>query len=251
MPSNIVLQSHFDEIQNRGYTVLKDIFDSKTLSRMKNDYLKISQIADQMRQGSHERLRIFYENEVENRSVYWKKDQKLILQAGQGRYDLYKGFHQGVFLEDCIKDNPIIEAVVKSAMISDYSHYSGFIQSFPGSEAQYWHRDTHTLSNSSTDGQQLIQVDDFYFTVLIPLTTDFTTENGATEIMAGSHRLASQDFNQCETITAPVPLGGALVFNGKLNHRGGANRSTEERPALYMVYHKKWYNDQFRQGVDD
>ena len=76
-------------------------------------------------------------------------------------------------------------------------------------------------------------------------------ENGATEIMFGSHQLASHDFDQCDVKQVTVPLGGALVFNGKLNHRGSANQSEQERPALYMVFHKKWYNDQFRQGVDD
>ena len=238
-------------LREHGYTVVENLFDEVTLKRMQDDYKYLSEIANKAKNSSKEKLRIFYENEVENRSVYWKDEDKLVLQAGEGRYDLYKGFLYGCFGEDIIQKNPVLDQIMKDSMVDDYSHYSGFIQSFPGSDAQYWHRDTNTLSNTTSDGAQLVVVDDFYFTVLIPITTPFTKENGATEIMTGSHRLASQNFDQCELTQVPVPMGGALVFNGKLNHRGGANRSVDERPALYMVFHKKWYNDQFRQGVDD
>jgi ectoine hydroxylase-related dioxygenase (phytanoyl-CoA dioxygenase family) len=48
-----------------------------------------------------------------------------------------------------------------------------------------------------------------------------------------------------------VELGNALVFNGKINHRGTANGSNADRPVIYRVFHKQWYNDQFRVGIDD
>ena len=47
-----------------------------------------------------------------------------------------------------------------------------------------------------------------------------------------------------------VPLGSALLFNGKINHRGTSNASQRDRPAIYTVYHKLWYNDQYRKGVE-
>ena len=146
--------------------------------------------------------------------------------------------------------HPVLEELMKETLANEYTNYSGIIYSQKGSEDQYWHRDTHTLSSHNSDGKQLVQLDDFYFTVLIPLTVSFTEENGATEFFVGSHRLSCNEFDTCSKCQVEVPLGSALVFNGKMNHRGRANRSEEDRPALYLVYHKKWYNDQYRKGVD-
>jgi ectoine hydroxylase-related dioxygenase (phytanoyl-CoA dioxygenase family) len=134
-------------------------------------------------------------------------------------------------------------------MVDDFTNYAGIILSQAGSSDQYWHRDTHTLSNTRTDGKELILLDDFYFTVLIPITVPFTIENGATEFLIGSHRLSADQFANGATVQMEVPLGSALVFNGKISHRGKANFSDRDRPALYLVYHKKWYNDQFRKGI--
>ena len=46
-------------------------------------------------------------------------------------------------------------------------------------------------------------------------------------------------------------MGSALFFNGKTNHRGSANKSKEDRPVVYQVFHKMWYNDNYRKGVDE
>jgi ectoine hydroxylase-related dioxygenase (phytanoyl-CoA dioxygenase family) len=94
-----------------------------------------------------------------------------------------------------------------------------------------------------------VLLDDFYFTCLIPITVPLTLDNGATEFMVGSHRRGASKFDHLELARAEVPIGSALLFNGKANHRGGANNSSHERPVLYKVYHKRWYNDQFRKGV--
>ena len=57
------------------------------------------------------------------------------------------------------------------------------------------------------------------------------------------------EFNELELKQLEVPLGSVLIFDGKINHRGKGNNSNDERPCIYQVYHKKWYNDQFRIGV--
>ena len=128
-------------------------------------------------------------------------------------------------------------------------------------------------------------VDDFYFTCLIPVTGDVTPENGPTEFLEvsecfhqychryfiltrrsalgcsapyplrsssqGSHRHCSDEFEGLEEAEVCCPLGSAVLFNGKINHRGKGNRSEkDDRAVVYAVYHKEWYNDQFRKGVD-
>ena len=190
------------------------------------------------------RERIWYENDEEVRSAFWMtNDEKcLILQAGEGRYDLYKGFRN-----DAILKHPRIEALMKSLLIDDYKGYSGFLLSDPGSSDQYFHRDTNNLSNTGTDGRCLMNVDDFYFTTLLPLT-DITLENGPTEFFTKSHRSISP-FDHLTVDRVTVKAGAALVFNGKINHRGTGNRSSHVKATLYSVHHKLWYNE-FRKGID-
>jgi ectoine hydroxylase-related dioxygenase (phytanoyl-CoA dioxygenase family) len=108
---------------------------------------------------------------------------------------------------------------------------------------------------------------------------DFTAENGATEVIRGSHRwgddvphgmVSSDDFAQRtrygrgvagpenplmqsgspaqggDAGVAPVvmPAGSAIVFLGTLWHRGGANRSAASRLALSTQYCEPWARQQ-------
>jgi len=136
-------------------------------------------------------------------------------------------------------------------LVRDYGSYQGVILANPGSGKQYWHRDADPLSNTDTTGSKLVLIDDFYFSCLIPITVPLTFQNGATQFMTGSHRRDSSTFHLLERERCEVPLGSALLFNGKINHRGMNNDSPNDRPVIYKVYHKLWYNDQFRRGVDE
>jgi len=108
---------------------------------------------------------------------------------------------------------------------------------------------------------------------------DFTAENGATEVIAGSHLwgddipdgiVSAGDFAQrsrfghgvvgkentlMRSATAPsagdprlqpaiMPPGSAIVFLGTLWHRGGANRSQAPRLALSTQYCEPWARQQ-------
>ncbi|MDI1476517.1 phytanoyl-CoA dioxygenase family protein [Polyangium sp. y55x31] len=105
------------------------------------------------------------------------------------------------------------------------------IRLHPGETAQPWHTDdafylvprprSHTLA-----------------VTVIWAIEDFTAENGATEVIPGSHRWGTEhpDERPHEIATAVMPAGSALVFDGALWHRGGANRSAGTRLALSPQY---------------
>jgi len=244
-----IISKNLIELELKGFTVVENVFSPNEINQLKLDYEIVKNHAYDIMKKSPSKPRVWVENNVKTESVYWRTKNEMILQAGPGRYDLYKGFNLGIFNSETVSDNKVIKPLIDKLLVSDYLSYNGVILSEPGSEAQYWHRDTDNLTNIGSDGSKLVLLDDFYFTCLIPITVPLTLDNGATEFMVGSHRRGASKFDHLELARAEVPIGSALLFNGKANHRGGANNSSHERPVLYKVYHKRWYNDQFRKGV--
>merc|ERR1712166_609797 len=182
------LQQNFHELEHKGFTVVPNIFDSNVIQALKDDFEVIKAKAFDMINNIPPKPRVFEENGEVTRSEYWKKADALIMQAGEGRYDFYKGFAHGTFSGTEIVKNPVIEEIMDLAMNGEYTSYGGVVHSSAGSGDQYWHRDTNNLSNKGTEGDKMVQLDDFYFTVIIPVTVPVSIENGATEFMVGSHR---------------------------------------------------------------
>lgn len=82
---------------------------------------------------------------------------------------------------------------------------------------------------------------------LIAAVDAFTDENGATEILPGSHQwgeaeVAALTPEEVRGRLRPVvmPAGAAIVFQGNLLHQGGANRSAAPRLAFTHQYCQPW-----------
>ncbi len=66
---------------------------------------------------------------------------------------------------------------------------------------------------------------------------DFTVDNGATEVIPGSHLWAQQRSPiEADAVTIVMPAGSVVVFDGRLLHRGGANRAQTTRLAITPQY---------------
>lgn len=66
---------------------------------------------------------------------------------------------------------------------------------------------------------------------------DFTAQNGATEVIPGSHRWSDdRKPKERESIAINMPAGSVLIFAGNLYHRGGANQSTQHRLGITIQY---------------
>ncbi|MDQ3034212.1 MAG: phytanoyl-CoA dioxygenase family protein [Myxococcota bacterium] len=75
---------------------------------------------------------------------------------------------------------------------------------------------------------------------------DFTDDNGATELIPGSHLPSSHlaGAPSREPVRATMPAGSVVLFDGRLQHRGGANRSTRTRLAISPQYCEPWLRTQ-------
>jgi ectoine hydroxylase-related dioxygenase (phytanoyl-CoA dioxygenase family) len=74
---------------------------------------------------------------------------------------------------------------------------------------------------------------------------DFTTENGATLIVPGSHRSAPTERpDDSEAIPATMPAGSVMFYVGTVWHGGGANRTSERRLGVILEYAAAWLRAQ-------
>ena len=70
---------------------------------------------------------------------------------------------------------------------------------------------------------------------------DFTKDNGATDVVPGSHLWeAGRTPEPSEIETATMPAGSVLIFAGNFIHRGGANRSGGTRLGVTIQYCAPW-----------
>jgi len=81
--------------------------------------------------------------------------------------------------------------------------------------------------------------------------TDFTDDNGATRIIAGSHLAdASPVYGRhYDSIPAEMSAGSVLVWHGSLWHGGGANRTECRRVGIAMNYCAGWIRAQENQQL--
>lgn len=86
--------------------------------------------------------------------------------------------------------------------------------------------------------------------VAIWALTDFTSENGATRVVPGSHRFDRRP-NKGEQPErwdeAVMPAGSIIVYNGSMWHGGGPNTSDSRRLAIVSQYSQGWIRQEENQ----
>jgi ectoine hydroxylase-related dioxygenase (phytanoyl-CoA dioxygenase family) len=122
---------------------------------------------------------------------------------------------------------------------------------------------THAINLKPGETAQSIHTDDGFYRQprrapavgysMIGAIDAFTAENGATEVIPGSHlweddeiaaRRAAPGGLEALLVPMEVPAGACFVFPGKLLHRGGANRTDKPRLAFTNQYCAGWARPQ-------
>ncbi len=106
----------------------------------------------------------------------------------------------------------------------------------PGETPQGWHQDDALGAGPAPRPPQGVST--------IWAIDDFSRENGATEVVAGSHAWDQPPTSVEEMDRLGVPLemcaGSVAIFPGTLYHRSGANRSDRMRLGMTIQYCQPW-----------
>ena len=119
---------------------------------------------------------------------------------------------------------------------ADYLLNTGqLIQIGPGETAQHLHRDEDAWDFYKPP-KPLLEVEAMF------ALTDFTIENGATQVVPGSHKWApDRKAKPNEILRAEMPAGSALCYLGSTVHGGGANTTADEwRRGMFFGYVVGW-----------
>ncbi|MEB3050635.1 phytanoyl-CoA dioxygenase family protein [Mycolicibacter sp. MYC123] len=73
---------------------------------------------------------------------------------------------------------------------------------------------------------------------------DFTGDNGATDILPGSHQWGDREPADADREPVVMNAGSCVFFPGTLWHGGGANRSQQDRLAVTAQYCEPWLRPQ-------
>ena len=138
---------------------------------------------------------------------------------------------------DVIADHPRVLALLDRLLLPNYLlSMLQVINILPGEQAQMLHTDDAFYPlprpRKALGAATIWAID------------DFTADNGATDIIAGSHRWGEEHPDPAERQPVVMPAGSCVFFLGTLWHGGGANRSDRPRLAVTAQYCEPWVRPQ-------
>ena len=120
-------------------------------------------------------------------------------------------------------------------------HLTQMIRLLPGQGSQILHRDR--LAWGLTMPREI----EPQFNTIWALT-EFTEENGATQVVPGSHKWDwERQPTPEETTQAVMKKGSVLLYTGSVIHSGGENKSTGERIGVNITYCLGWLRQEENQ----
>lgn len=144
-----------------------------------------------------------------------------------------------------VVQDPLILGTVGQVLahaLNYHLHLTQIIAIGPGEQAQAIHRDQWAFDFFPFPPGYDVQCNTIW------AMTDFTEANGATRIVPGSHLMEDKlQFAPSDSIPAEMEKGSVLVYNGRIYHGGGANRSDVVRMGLNITYALGWLRQEENQ----
>lgn len=221
---NNIIDRHAREIESQGYSVIEDFLSPQVLAEVRRElafYL-----------GTHEGRNRFEGLRTER--VY-----TLVARAR-------------VFWQMAL-DPRVLALCDRFLLPNCLLTASQAIRIAPGEAAQPFHHDDSFHHLPRPRGMISLST--------IVAIDDFTADNGATQIIPGSHLWSDEPLagldsfsatQQAEiearlgaqAVKATMPAGACIVFSGTLIHRGGPNTSAAARTAVSNQYCQPWARPQ-------
>ena len=138
--------------------------------------------------------------------------------------------------------NPVFTAVTDELLLANGADYwlnTGQVMAIgPGEPAQYLHRDENNWPEAVAADREVT------VSCLFALS-DFTRENGATGVVAGSQRrppglVRGAEASPDEIAYAEMPAGSGLIYSGKVIHGAGGNTTENWRYGMHVSFVVGW-----------
>lgn len=140
--------------------------------------------------------------------------------------------------------NPLVMAVCDKVLLPYcaryHLHVTTIIELQPGEKAQGLHRD---------GGIYPVRFPSIPMTLAtIWALTDFTVENGGTNVIPGSHLWEHErEPKPEEVISTVMPQGSVLIYTSNFIHGSGENRSNDTRRGMALHYNLGWLRQEENQ----
>ena len=146
------------------------------------------------------------------------------------------------YLDEALTSSEPVLSLVKGALRSRRLELNAFsyVVSMAGAPAQHWQTNADPLF-ANWHGED---VPPHSVMALVALNA-LTKESGRTEFVLGSHLTSLKGVAVDELPRASFALkqGGTTLFDARIRHRGGANKSPKDRALLYIAYVHEWWQD--------
>lgn len=133
--------------------------------------------------------------------------------------------------------NPTVLGVADEILLpwcaNYWANYSGVMYLAPGEKAQSLHRDTNLWPFTNPSPPLTLAT--------MWAVSDFTTDNGGTLVVPGSHEWSDDRTPSAgEVFATEMPAGSVLLYSGNTIHAGGSNRSDGARFGVALHYVLGW-----------
>ena len=138
--------------------------------------------------------------------------------------------------------NDVAEQYLKPFADGYQLHFTSAVSIGPGETKQILHRDRGIWG-----GYLPRKIEPLMSTVWA--VTEFTRENGATQIVPGSHKWDKErEPNDAEIAYAEMSPGSVLLYTGTVMHGGGENKTASEiRTGVFLHYALNWLRQEENQ----
>ncbi|HEY5025973.1 MAG TPA: phytanoyl-CoA dioxygenase family protein [Acidimicrobiales bacterium] len=174
-----------------------------------------------------------------------RHDMRRVLAGTPGGRNPFEGAHTkrvyALFAKTRAFDGPATHALVLGVLDGVLGHCQlsapTGIEIGPGEAAQILHHDDAIYPLPRPHHEVVLNT--------MWALDDFTEANGATRIVAGSHRwVHEQPDDRTPTMAAEMPAGSALFYLGSVWHGGGANTTDRPRLGVILEYVASWLRPQ-------